>query len=235
MTKIGRNAPCPCGSGKKYKKCCLGKEKPRPSVTEMLDEEMRAGYRRSMEGDGARACTHWARVWETIRERLRPEMRTIDDAAAVFSGTQALYDWIQDYLLELRNVAVHRRSYAETGVRFYEEVLAQFPDESELFLINLRGDMGELLCLSGESERGERVFLELIEDYPDNAAGYAFLADLLGYGPTPGSEPIDRQRAQRVLEEALARPVADAADYDLELRLSDLRGTSPPEGGDFPA
>lgn len=23
--KIGRNAPCPCGSGKKYKKCCLNK------------------------------------------------------------------------------------------------------------------------------------------------------------------------------------------------------------------
>ena len=21
--KVGRNAPCPCGSGKKYKKCCL--------------------------------------------------------------------------------------------------------------------------------------------------------------------------------------------------------------------
>ncbi len=24
--KIGRNAPCPCGSGKKYKKCCLSKK-----------------------------------------------------------------------------------------------------------------------------------------------------------------------------------------------------------------
>jgi hypothetical protein len=24
--KVGRNDPCPCGSGKKYKKCCLGKE-----------------------------------------------------------------------------------------------------------------------------------------------------------------------------------------------------------------
>ncbi len=24
--KIGRNDPCPCGSGQKYKKCCLGKE-----------------------------------------------------------------------------------------------------------------------------------------------------------------------------------------------------------------
>lgn len=26
MTKPGRNDPCPCGSGKKYKKCCLSKE-----------------------------------------------------------------------------------------------------------------------------------------------------------------------------------------------------------------
>jgi tetratricopeptide (TPR) repeat protein len=27
MSKIGRNAPCPCGSGKKYKKCCLKNER----------------------------------------------------------------------------------------------------------------------------------------------------------------------------------------------------------------
>ena len=27
MTKISRNAPCPCGSGIKYKKCCLPKHK----------------------------------------------------------------------------------------------------------------------------------------------------------------------------------------------------------------
>lgn len=24
MSKVGRNAPCPCGSGKKYKRCCIG-------------------------------------------------------------------------------------------------------------------------------------------------------------------------------------------------------------------
>jgi len=24
--KTGRNAPCPCGSGKKYKQCCLDKQ-----------------------------------------------------------------------------------------------------------------------------------------------------------------------------------------------------------------
>lgn len=26
--KIGRNDPCPCGSGKKYKQCCLSKKTP---------------------------------------------------------------------------------------------------------------------------------------------------------------------------------------------------------------
>lgn len=25
MVKVGRNEPCPCGSGRKYKKCCLGR------------------------------------------------------------------------------------------------------------------------------------------------------------------------------------------------------------------
>ncbi len=30
MAKIGRNTPCPCGSGKKYKRCC-----------QLKDEEMR--------------------------------------------------------------------------------------------------------------------------------------------------------------------------------------------------
>lgn len=32
--KIGRNDPCPCGSGKKYKNCCLGKtEEPKKVYT----------------------------------------------------------------------------------------------------------------------------------------------------------------------------------------------------------
>jgi len=28
--KIGRNDPCPCGSGKKYKQCCIGKTLKKP-------------------------------------------------------------------------------------------------------------------------------------------------------------------------------------------------------------
>jgi SEC-C motif len=33
MAKVGRNDPCPCGSGKKYKKCCLETERQRTQPT----------------------------------------------------------------------------------------------------------------------------------------------------------------------------------------------------------
>ena len=38
MGKIGRNAPCPCGSGKKYKKCCLLKEQEKLVASRRKDE-----------------------------------------------------------------------------------------------------------------------------------------------------------------------------------------------------
>jgi len=37
--KVGRNEPCPCGSGKKYKKCCGRNEK----VDFSLPEELKTG------------------------------------------------------------------------------------------------------------------------------------------------------------------------------------------------
>ncbi len=52
--KIGRNDPCPCGSGKKYKMCCYDKdhavkkaEEPvEPVVSEQADEEVVADVKR---------------------------------------------------------------------------------------------------------------------------------------------------------------------------------------------
>jgi len=89
--------------------------------------------------------------------------------------------------------------------------------------INFRADLGELLYILGEEEAGERVMLELIGEHPETAAGYARLAETLGYGPTRERGPIDTSRAIALLEQALARPVEDAQAYDLESRLRDLR------------
>lgn len=33
MAKVGRNQSCPCGSGKKYKQCCLAKDEAAAAAT----------------------------------------------------------------------------------------------------------------------------------------------------------------------------------------------------------
>ena len=38
MTKISRNAPCPCGSGKKYKKCCLQNDLQKVDVSKIAEK-----------------------------------------------------------------------------------------------------------------------------------------------------------------------------------------------------
>ena len=57
MGKIGRNEPCPCGSGLKYKKCCLQKEagpgipgSGQPVVQVSLNDEARKIQQAAVEG-----------------------------------------------------------------------------------------------------------------------------------------------------------------------------------------
>ncbi len=52
--KVGRNAPCPCGSGKKYKKCCLAKADP---PVDLLWYRLRDAHDRLMEKLSAFAQT----------------------------------------------------------------------------------------------------------------------------------------------------------------------------------
>ena len=58
MEKTGRNDPCPCGSGKKYKKCCLPKheaeERLRAAGQQAEREERAAAHRLSLREARAR-------------------------------------------------------------------------------------------------------------------------------------------------------------------------------------
>ena len=39
--EVGRNDPCPCGSGKKYKKCCLLKEQNTVSENNLKSQNLK--------------------------------------------------------------------------------------------------------------------------------------------------------------------------------------------------
>jgi tetratricopeptide (TPR) repeat protein len=220
--KIGRNQLCPCGSGKKYKKCCLGRHD--GAAVDRIDLLMQEGYRLSAARDTAGACQVWDRTWQLIRARFDPTMRTCEEAGVVFTGTQLLFNWVQDFCMELLNAALDDPSYAEMGIRFCHEVLAQFTHESDSFTLNFRADLGELYGLAGRLDEGQKTFLDLIRDRPVSALGYVRLAELLAQGVGRQGQPIDLDRARELLEQALEKP--DADDFDVALRLADLRRSS---------
>lgn len=58
--KIGRNDPCPCGSGKKYKFCCMNKTK------ELIDEIETSEERR-----------RWLERYPAVGDERKPGERNI--------------------------------------------------------------------------------------------------------------------------------------------------------------
>lgn len=195
----------------------------RPSF-EMLDDAMQEGYRLSMSGQEAEACAVWWDLWLQLRARLPPDLRTCDDAEAVFPGSQALFNWLQDFQLELSNASLDAPAWAERGVELCRDVVAVCPEES--FVRQFRCWEGEFHFRGGGAAAGRHLLEELIEEDPDDPCAYAYLAEALGIG-LRGAEPVDRGAAIELLEKALARPVRDPTSRDLVRRLAHLRGEAP--------
>jgi hypothetical protein len=92
--KIGRNDPCPCGSGKKYKKCCLN--------AEALSDFSGADEGDDDENDGnntgsinmANTATSIYRIKVTLRHIAPPIWRRIEVPADITLGK--LHDVLQD-------------------------------------------------------------------------------------------------------------------------------------------
>lgn len=77
--KIGRNDPCPCGSGLKYKKCCLGLRTDPPDVEDALD--MRDELGQILDGEKFDSLEELnARVSAHMQQR---NQRPVDDFAGL--------------------------------------------------------------------------------------------------------------------------------------------------------
>lgn len=188
----------------------------RKQVGELLQE----GSRSRNAGDAAGACEHWLSLWRWIVPQLTPLMRTTSAADRLLEDYECMFNWGQGLCEQLRKAALDDDEYAATGIRFCEQVVAQFSDEKREYPDYFRCDMADMLVLVGQRERAEAILNEIIEARPDEAVGYVTLASAL---TLRSKDAADRRRAAELLERALARPVVDPDDWDLEMRLEDLR------------
>ena len=81
MTKIGRNDPCPCGSGQKYKRCCLPKDEEAASAALKAAAEARAAEaaRHAHDHDHGHHCEHCGDLMDDVTDELTRDSNAVID------------------------------------------------------------------------------------------------------------------------------------------------------------
>lgn len=174
MAKIGRNQPCPCGSGKKYKKCCLNKSKSDSLSAPKrngLDVLMEKGWSLLQKNETAKACDVWLELWNNLKSRFKPEFRNVREAETIFSGCELIYNWCEDLESELRNAGTDDLIYYQKRIAYCDEFCSIFPESDELLIHNMKRAIAESHFAFGNIVEGNKCFEELIEQYPRNIWG----------------------------------------------------------------
>ncbi len=127
--KVGRNAPCPCGSGKKYKKCCGSTE--RPTYEQGFTARKKEPAERSAPAPKESPAPSRGKDHQQKMPVLE-EWRALYSAAMAFNGIKCWQWMFEDELFGIQN--------PETGEIAYCSV---FGSRGEIFALNAyRGPEG---------------------------------------------------------------------------------------------
>ena len=164
VERVGRNDPCPCGSGKKYKKCCIAKDQERLSHSSEVPGVTVEELRRSPEDYLSVNRLLDMRSYELAR--LDPARLSDDlcyllaerlllygelEAAVAFFETLGLRLELEDYWYEAVSLVTHESRRDLLGRLVTVREKSGIPAE--------RLDLGARLLLAGEGEQP----LEMIE------------------------------------------------------------------------
>lgn len=216
MTSFDRNAPCPCGSGRKYKRCCLDKDQPAPpprSRRAIERDEAFEGVLRSCAKEGLEPADIVAGV---------PEPLLDDDTLpfwlqfVLFSTPAGQSSLVRRYLDSPRRVA--HRELLEADLAAWAAVLE---------VVEIRPGVGitALDLLSGETV--EVADVSLSRSVPSRALVMAFLAQHAGetyvanmhpftMPPVDGHEAVARLRKALKLVEGQWLTRDDLRSFDVK-------------------
>ena len=145
MAKPGRNDPCPCGSGNKYKKCCL-------TTDEAAEREELAG---AHAGRDERAEEHRLQVQEfkaAIAAKLAGVDELYDDTDTLMDESNAVLDLVKTGKLD----------EAEAAAR---ALLARYPDVHDGW--DRLGMVHEARGQNAEAADCYRKVIEFLDQNPD--------------------------------------------------------------------
>ncbi|MFC1717470.1 SEC-C metal-binding domain-containing protein [Candidatus Poribacteria bacterium] len=178
MPKIGRNAPCPCGSGKKYKKCCINKDKLAIEPAHLQDED--ADFHDDMEDIIGELLEDFESAFspeelklydafDEIEELTDDENRIHEAARKFLEATGHIQDIPDDFPWDMGGVAeVLLEDLRMDDPKLAIEVMRRAVVLDPVNASSWKLDMAEIMTESGEADKGFAVLHRLAEEAPDN-------------------------------------------------------------------
>jgi Protein of unknown function (DUF1186)/SEC-C motif len=145
---VGRNDPCPCGSGKKFKKCCLGKPEAELQMIATPDDRFLANWRNRDAGTGVELYDPLVgpnpEVWLAIDEQDRIDLIEHYHRRRGFKGERARAHAIFHAIVENQIAEGDRLPVRRTLLRLMAEGLDRH-DAIHAIGAVLAGHINELL------------------------------------------------------------------------------------------
>jgi tetratricopeptide (TPR) repeat protein len=189
----------------------------RPSF-EMIDDWMQEGYRAAARGDGQAACQLWLKTWRGIWAVVEArQLRTIEEFDDLFRGTNSLFNWVSDFLLELHNAGLKERALHQERLAVLQALLGRFTSESHES--GWKNELAETYFFLGMPEQAEQLFRQWLAETPRWGWGWIGWAD--GYYFFARGREKDPARAEQILKQGLAIPDVEDRQFLLD-RLGDL-------------
>ncbi len=220
MCKIGRNDPCPCGSGQKFKKCCI--DKGIPNTKNKFDLMIFKVAKFMLENNDVEACNVWFKVWDSLKQKITPEIKSIEELDEKYSGQESIFNWCQDLEMTLGNVGQDNPEFHEKRIEFCHEFVELLPESNKLVIENMRRAEAESLFAIGKWEEGEKAFALLAKDFPESAWVYIGWGDMYCLFRNNEKIPLDYEKAEKLYREALTKELNESDKKSVLERLADL-------------
>lgn len=188
MTRIGRNAPCPCGSGKKYKNCCLEKDQAKSS--KRLDEKdpshllkvMEREFRKMADVETAETQDLVYDGWEALACDPRQAKKCFERALKLDPDLADAYNGLAEIAITRGNSRVaeeyYRKAYEKARVNLGTEDVKAYSWWGELETrpyMRARQGLGLLLVEMKRFDEAIFEFKELLRRNPNDNQGVRYL------------------------------------------------------------
>jgi tetratricopeptide (TPR) repeat protein len=203
-------------------------ERWRPELASMegVNDKMQAGYAARKQRDVVRACTLWVETWHAILDIMaRAGIDSLDAFDDRFGGVNCLFNWVQDFNMELHNAGIEDRRFFRERIALCETMIRRFPT-GKLSLDNFKSALAESHFHLGDRETGDRLFRRWVDDDPQNGPWVTW-SDCYWIFAADGNK--DAARAERILKEGLAVPGAEDRTLSLSRLATIYEETARPE------